>query len=267
MMEGASSEEASDEVQEADDGRLDAAGSADLVRGHLRLVSLIGRQFANRGVDLPDLLQEGSIGLIKAALRFDRRQGVQFATYATWWIRQRMGRAVVEQGRTVRIPGHVNATLREIAQTAHQLTGRLGRPPAPSEIAKRMELPIARIEHILGTRTRQVSLDAPSDPDGGGRGGGDLRLLDVMPDQRAEASPQDAVEARAMVRQMRRALETLRPREQDVLRMRFGIDDEPRSLREVAIRMNLQLHHVRQIERRAMKKLRHDLALRDLHDD
>src|SRR6185295_4245376 len=114
MMTGASSPRADD-------------GSAELVRAHLRLVALIGRQFANRGVDLPDLIQEGSIGLIKASLRFDARQGVQFATYAAWWIRQRMGRAVVEQARTVRIPGHVNTTLREIARTPPDLAGKLGR--------------------------------------------------------------------------------------------------------------------------------------------
>jgi RNA polymerase primary sigma factor len=249
-MEGATSSRA----EEPADG-----DAADRVRSHLRLVTVIGRQFTNRGVDLSDLIQEGSIGLIKASLRFDQSHGVQFSTYAAWWIRQRMGRAIIEQGRTVRLPGHVSAALREIAQMAHHLAGRLGRPALASEIAERLDLPLPRVERFLGTRVRQVSLDAPIENDGG-----DLRLLDVMPDERSDASPQGALEARLTGHEIRRALAKLRPREREVVRLRFGLDEEPRSLREVAERLNLQLHDVRQIERRAMKKLRHNLALREL---
>jgi DNA-directed RNA polymerase sigma subunit (sigma70/sigma32) len=133
-----------------------------LVHQNLRLVALIGRQFANRGVDATDLIQEGSIGLIKASRRFDQNRGVRFSTYAAWWIRQGMGRAVAEQGRTVRLPYHVRGALREVAQTAHDLVGKLGRPAAPAEIAARMASTPERVERLLDLRVPVISLDAPA---------------------------------------------------------------------------------------------------------
>ena len=229
---------------------------AALVRQNLRLVALIGRQFANRGVDTPDLIQEGSIGLIKAWRRFDQTRGVRFSTYATWWIRQGMGRAIAEQGCTVRLPYHVRGELRQVAQTAHDLVGKLGRPVAPSEIAARMACSPDRIVRLLDLRVRPLSLDAPSR-----RPADDLPLIDRLPELPGTQTPEELLEGRARGLAVRQALGRLPAREQMLLSMRFGIDREPCSLHEAAASIGINMHQARQVEQRALKRLRHNPAL------
>jgi RNA polymerase sigma factor (sigma-70 family) len=230
-----------------------------LVQENLRLVALIGRQFANRGVETTDLFQEGSIGLIKASRRFDESRGVRFTTYAAWWIRQGMGRAIAEQGRTIRLPSHVRGALREVAQTAHDLVQRLGRTPAPSEIAARLSSTPARIEKLLDLRGLPVSLDSPA-----ARPSDELPLIDRLSDEETGHSPEDLLEARLLSASIRGALAKLRAREREVLSLRFGIDGEPCNLQEVAARLELHVHRVRQIEQRALKRLKHDPILAGL---
>ncbi len=230
-----------------------------LVQENLRLVALIGRQFANRGVETTDLLQEGSIGLIKASRRYDETRGVRFTTYAAWWIRQGMGRAVAEQGRTIRLPSHVRGALREVAQTTHDLIQRLGRAPAPAEIAARLESTPARIERLLDLRGLPVSLDTPA-----ARQSDEVPLIDRLSDEEAGRSPEDLLQARLLVGAIRGALAKLRAREREVLSLRFGIDGEPCNLQEVAARLDLHVHRVRQIEQRALKRLKHDPILAGL---
>jgi RNA polymerase sigma factor (sigma-70 family) len=230
-----------------------------LVQENLRLVALIGRQFANRGVETTDLFQEGSIGLIKASRRFDESRGVRFTTYAAWWIRQGMGRAIAEQGRTIRLPSHVRGALREVAQTAHDLVQRLGRAPAPAEIAARLSSTPARIEKLLDLRGLPVSLDSPA-----ARPSDELPLIDRLSDEEAGRSPEELLEARLLTAAIRGALAKLRAREREVLSLRFGIDGEPCNLQQVAARLELHVHRVRQIEQRALKRLKHDPLLAGL---
>jgi RNA polymerase sigma factor (sigma-70 family) len=234
-------------------------GRAALVQENLRLVALIGRQFANRGVETTDLFQEGSIGLIKASRRFDESRGVRFTTYAAWWIRQGMGRAIAEQGRTIRRPSHVRGALREVAQTTHDLAQRLGRAPAPSEIAARLSSTPARIERLLDLRGLPVSLDSPA-----AWPSEELPLIDRLSDEETGRSPQDLLEARLLSAAIRGALAKLRAREREVLSLRFGMDGEPCNLQEVAARLSLHVHRVRQIEQRALKRLKHDPTLAGL---
>jgi RNA polymerase primary sigma factor len=233
--------------------------SVALVRENLRLVVLIGRQFANRGVDVPDLIQEGSIGLIKASRRFDETRGVRFSTYAAWWIRQGMGRAIAEQGRTVRLPHHVRGAMREVAQTTHDLVGKLGRAPGTAEIAARLRSTPDRIEQLLDLRVLPISLDAPA-----AQRADDLPLIDRLADEESGHSPEQVFESRILYAAIRGALGKLRAREREVLSLRFGIDGEPCNLQEVAKQVGMRVHRVRQIEKRALKKLKHDPRLNSL---
>ncbi len=227
-----------------------------LVHENLRLVALIGRQFANRGVETIDLIQEGSIGLIKASRRFDASRGVRFTTYAAWWIRQGMGRAIAEQGRTVRLPSHVRGALREVAQTTHDLVLRLGRAPAPAEIAARLSSTPARIEQLLDLRGLPISLDSPT-----ARQSDEVPLIERLSDEDRHRSPHELLEERTLGAAIRTALERLRGREREVLALRFGIDEDPCNLQEISARLGVPVHQVRQIERRALKKLKHDARL------
>ncbi len=231
----------------------------ELVQQNLRLVALIGRQFANRGVETTDLIQEGSIGLIKASRRYDETRGVRFTTYAAWWIRQGMGRAIAEQGRTIRLPSHVRGALREVAQTTHDLVQRLGRAPAPAEIAARLSSTPARIERLLDLRGLPVSLDSPT-----ARQSEEVPLIDRLCDENAGRSPEDLLQAHLLRSAIRGALAKLRAREREVLSLRFGIDGEPCNLQEVAAQLELHVHRVRQIEQRALKRLKHDPILAGL---
>ncbi len=230
--------------------------SSALVKQNLRLVSLIGRQFANRGVDTTDLIQEGSIGLIKASRRFDQSRGVRFTTYAAWWIRQGMGRAIAEQGRTVRLPYHVRGELREVAQTAHDLVAKLGRPALAAEIAARMSSTAERVERLLDFRVPPISLDAPAS-----RPSDDVPLIERLPLAAGAETPEDLIEGRARNAAVREALERLPPRERALLEMRFGIDREPCSLQDAAAKLTINVHRARQLEQRAMKKLKHSSVL------
>jgi RNA polymerase primary sigma factor len=230
-----------------------------LVQKNLRLVALIGRQFANRGVEATDLIQEGSIGLIKAARRFDEGRGVRFTTYASWWIRQGMGRAIAEQGRTIRLPSHVRGAMREVAQTTHDLVQRLGRAPAPEEIAARLSSTPARIERLLDLRGLPVSLDSPLT-----RQGDDVPLIERLADEQSGRSPEELLAARTLTASIHRALQSLQAREREVLSLRFGIEGDPCNLQEVSTRLGLHVHRVRQIEQRALKRLKHDAILGSL---
>jgi RNA polymerase sigma factor (sigma-70 family) len=230
-----------------------------LVQENLRLVALIGRQFANRGVDAPDLIQEGSIGLIKASRRYDEGRGVRFTTYAAWWIRQGMGRAIAEQGRTIRLPSHVRSALREVAQTTQELVQRLGRAPGSDEIAARLSSTPARIERLLDLRGLPLSLDSPL-----ARQSEDVPLIDRLTDEQSRRSPEDLLQDRVLTAAIRGALDKLRASERLVLSLRFGISGEPCNLKEIATRLALHVHRVRQIERRALKRLSHDPALAGL---
>jgi RNA polymerase primary sigma factor len=231
-------------------------GSSALVHQNLRLVAMIGRQFANRGVDATDLIQEGSIGLIKASRRFDETRGVRFSTYAAWWIRQGMGRAIAEQGRTVRLPYHVRGALREVAQTAHDLVGKLGRPPAPAEIAARMASTPEKVERLLDFRVPTVSLDAPAS-----RPNDESPLIDRLTAPGTEQTPEEVLEGRARSHAIREALDRLPARERSLLAMRFGIDREACSLQDAAANLAINVHRARQLEQRALKKLKHNPTL------
>ena len=227
-----------------------------LVHQNLRLVALIGRQFANRGVDTPDLIQEGNIGLIKASRRFDQNRGVRFATYAAWWIRQGMGRAVAEQGRMVRLPHHVRGALREVAQTAHDLVGKVGRAVAPAEIAARMESTPERVERLLDLRVPLISLDAPSS-----RPTDELPLIERLPALGGGPSPEELLECRARGMAVRAALDRLPTRERSLLSLRFGIDGDACSSQDAADRLGVNIHRARQLEQRALKRLKHNPTL------
>lgn len=231
--------------------------STALVRQNLRLVALIGRKYANRGVDTTDLFQEGSIGLIKAARRFDHTRGVCFATYATWWIRQGMGRAIAEQGRTVRLPYHVRGAMREVAQTAHDLVGKLGRPADPDEIAARLASSPDRVQRLLDLRGAALSLDAPV-----GQSAGDTPLIERLVAAGDGGTPEQALEARVRTAAVRAALDSLPARPRALLALRFGIDQEACSLQEAAARLGMNVHRARLIEQRALRRLRHNSTLR-----
>jgi RNA polymerase primary sigma factor len=235
--------------------------STTLVRQNLRLVARIGRQFANRGVDATDLIQEGSIGLITASRRFDEKRGVRFTTYATWWIRQGMGRAIAEQGRTVRLPYHVTGALREIAQTAHDLVGKLGRPAASAEIAACLASTPDRIERLLDFRLRSVSLDAP-----GAATTDEVPLMERIAVDPDGPSPDDVLEARARGAVIREALARLSVRERALLSLRFGIDCDACSLLQASTRLGIHVHQARQIYQRAVKKLQHNSSIKGLRD-
>jgi RNA polymerase primary sigma factor len=233
-----------------------------LVRAHLRLVTLIARQFANRGVETLDLIQEGCIGLIKASRRFDESRGVRFSTYATWWIRQSMGRALAEQSRTVRLPHHVRSAMREIAQTAHDLVVTLGRPAAPAEIALRLASTTERIERMLDLRALPISLDGP-----GLRSINNLLpLIERLPAEGASHAPDLVLEARARTGAVRQAIDRLPPLERDMVALRFGIDCDPCSLERAAARLGFNTHQAHQIYQRALKKLRYNPQLIGLLD-
>ncbi len=230
--------------------RMADAARAELTRANLRLVVSIAKRRTNRGLSFLDLVQEGNIGLMKAVERFDHRRGFRFSTYATWWIRQAITRALFEQSRTIRLPMHTYEALQDVVRADRTLTQKLGRKPTPEELAANTGLSVGKVLRVLGVRAEPVSLEAPAGDED------EARLQDFIQDQRL-SSAIDTVISQDLVEHMRRALTTLTPREETVLRMRFGIGEKAeRTLEEVGKVLTVTRERVRQIEVTALRKLR-----------
>jgi RNA polymerase primary sigma factor len=263
-MDGASDEEQEELKEEIKTLQKDVDAGSDakkrLAEANLRLVVSIAKRYVGRGMLFLDLIQEGNLGLIKAVEKFDYRKGYKFSTYATWWIRQAITRAIADQARTIRIPVHMVETINKLIRVSRQLLQELGREPTPEEIAEEMNMPVDRVREILKISQEPVSLETPIGEEE------DSHLGDFIKDDNVPV-PADAAAFTLLKEQLEEVLGTLTEREQKVLTLRFGLEDgRARTLEEVGKEFNVTRERIRQIEAKALRKLRHPSRSRKLKD-
>lgn len=237
----------------------DEAAGRKLAEANLRLVVNIAKRYTGHGISLLDIIQEGNLGLMKAIEKFKVNKGFKLSTYATWWIRQAITRAIADQSRTIRIPVHMVETINRITKTRRRMTLELGREPTTEEVAERMDMPVSKVVEVMQIAMEPVSLETPVGEED------DSHLIDFIEDEKM--MPADAATLQILKEEMARAMDVLSEREQKVLRMRFGFDDgKPKTLEEVGQEFQVTRERIRQIEAKALRKLRHPSRSRRLRD-